>query len=147
MFGQAVGPVFGGTLAEFLGFRSIFWFLLGLALGVTILIALLLPETLRKIAGNGSLQLYGIYRPVIYTRMGAEIPKENRYVASKLSLLLLVDSFELLLEKDVIVTLVFGGFTYTVWSMITASTASLFKQEYHLSDVQIGLVFLPNGII
>jgi MFS family permease len=145
MFGQAIGPVFGGTLAQFLGYRSIFWFLFGLALMVIVLTAFLLPETLRKIAGNGSLQLYGIYRPLINLRRGSEIPKENRYVPSRLSFSMLMDSFKLLLEKDVLVTLIFGGFTYAVWSMITSSTASLFKDEYKLDDVQIGLVFLPNG--
>jgi MFS family permease len=139
MFGQAIGPVFGGTLAQFLGFRSIFWFLSGLAIGVVVLIALFLPETLRSIAGNGSFQLYGIYRPLVDRRRGPDIPKENRHVPKRLSFSLL------LLEKDILITLIFGGFTYTVWSMITSSTASLFKDEYHLNDVMIGLVFLPNG--
>lgn len=145
MFGQAVGPVFGGMLAQFLGFRSIFWFLFGLAIGVVVLIALFLPETLRSIAGNGSFQLYGIYRPLVNRRRGPDIPKENRHVPKRLSFSLLVESFKLLLEKDVLITLIFGGFTYTVWSMITSSTASLFKDEYHLNDLMIGLVFLPNG--
>jgi MFS family permease len=145
MFGQAIGPVFGGTLAQYLGFRSIFWFLLGLALAVLTLMAALLPETLRKIAGNGSLQLYGIYRPLLNIQRGPAIPRENRYAPSKLSFSMLLDPLKLLLEKDVLVTLIFGGFTYAVWSMITSSTSSLFKDEYHLNDVLIGLVFLPNG--
>src|SRR5438309_486592 len=108
MFGQAFGPVIGGTLAQFLGFRSIFWFLFALALMVIILMAFVLPETLPKIAGNGSLPLYGIYKPLINLRRGPRVPKENRYVPSRLSFTLLIDSFKLLLEKDVIVTLIFG---------------------------------------
>lgn len=147
MFGQAIGPVFGGALSQYLGFRSIFWFLLGLAVAVTILLALVLPETLRKIAGDGSHTLYGIYRPLIYRKpTGAqEIARECRYKPGKPTLQTFFESFKLLFEKDVLVTLLFGGIVYTVWSMITSSTSSLFKREYLLSDIYVGLVFLPNG--
>jgi hypothetical protein len=120
--------------------------LLGLATAVIVLLVLLLPETLRKIAGNGNKRLYGIYRPILKPPMGPEIPKEERYKPDRLSFAILLDSFQLLLEKDVLVTLLFGGLTYTVWSMMTSSTASLFKEEYNLNDVMIGLAFLPNGM-
>jgi hypothetical protein len=58
----------------------------------------------------------------------------------------MVDSFRLLGETDVFVTLLFGGIIYAVWSMITSSTSTLFKKEYQLSDVMIGLIFFPNGM-
>jgi MFS family permease len=146
MFGQAIGPVFGGALTQYLGFRSIFYFLLGLASFVVALLFLYLPETLRKIAGNGSKPLFGIYNPV-FGRVKSEndIPKEQRYKPTPLSFSTLFESFKLLAEKDVFVSLLFGGIIYTVWSMITSSTSTLFKEEYHLSDVLIGLCFLPNG--
>jgi len=146
MFGQAIGPVFGGALSQFLGFRSIFYFLLGMALVVVVLLILLLPETLRKIAGNGSRPLYGIYAPLLGSKRGQPVPDSERYVPTKLTFRALLDSFRLLAEKDIVVSLLFGGIIYTVWSMITSSTSSLFKEEFGLSDVAIGLVFLPNGI-
>lgn len=67
MMGQSIGPVLGGIITQFLGFRSIFWFLFGLGSITLLLILLLLPETLRSIAGNGTLRLAGIHRPLIYT--------------------------------------------------------------------------------
>jgi MFS family permease len=146
MFGQAIGPVFGGALSQYLGFRSIFYFLVGLSVFVIILLTLYLPETQRKIAGDGTKRLYGIYRPLLGAPKGPDIPQEERYKASKLSFNTLFESFRLLAEKDVAVSLVFGGVIYTVWSMITSSTASLFKEEYHLNEVLIGLAFLPNGM-
>ena len=146
MFGQAIGPVFGGALAQFLGFRSIFYFLLGLGSVVLVLLVLLLPETLRKIAGDGSKRLYGIYRPIFgNSKLQTAVMEEDRYKPVKPSFGTLFESFKLLAEKDVFVSLIFGGIIYTVWSMITSSTPSLWKEEYGLSDVQIGLVFLPNG--
>jgi MFS family permease len=146
MFGQAIGPVFGGALTQYLGFRSIFYFLLGLAAFVVILLVLYLPETLPKIAGDGSKPLHGMYRPLLgNVKHQSKTSGEARYKPEPLSFSAFFDSFRLLAEKDVLVSLVFGGIIYTVWSMITSSTSTLFKEEYHLSEVFIGLCFIPNG--
>ena len=57
MLGQGVGPVIGGILSQYLGFRSIFWFLT-IAGSISLLpILVLLSETLRPIAGNGTVPL------------------------------------------------------------------------------------------
>ncbi|TLD37716.1 MFS general substrate transporter [Venturia nashicola] len=146
MFGQAIGPVFGGILTQYLGFRSIFYFLTCFAAVVVIMLALYLPETLRKIAGDGSRRLYGIYRPILgHSNQGTPIPVEERYTPSEISLSTLLESFKLLAEKDVFVSLIFGAITYSIWSMITSSTPSLWQEEYQLNSLQLGLVFLPNG--
>jgi MFS family permease len=49
------------------------------------------------------------------------------------------------MEKDVFITLFFGSIVYTVWSMVTSSTTALFQDRFNLNDLQVGLVFLPNG--
>jgi MFS family permease len=148
MFGQAVGPVIGGALTEYAGFRSIFWTLLGLATLVMILLIIFLPETLRKIAGNGSRPLYGVYKPIVQRFKGKNeiIERAQRYCPEKPTWREMLDSFRLLGENDVFVTLLFGAIIYAVWSMITSSTSTLFKKEYQLSDVMIGLIFVPNGL-
>ncbi|RSM06711.1 hypothetical protein CEP52_005557 [Fusarium oligoseptatum] len=66
MTGQAIGPVIGGVLNSTWGFRSIFWLLF--VFGMLILMSLLifLPETQRKVAGNGSIPLSGFHKPLIY---------------------------------------------------------------------------------
>jgi hypothetical protein len=48
-------------------------------------------------------------------------------------------------EKDILVSLIFGGAVYAVWSMVVASTTGLFKDRFALNDVLAGLAFLPNG--
>lgn len=52
---------------------------------------------------------------------------------------------KLLMEKDILVTLIFGGTVYAVWSMVVASTTGLFKDRFALNDLLLGLVFFPNG--
>jgi MFS family permease len=146
MFGQAVGPVIGGVLSQYFGFRSIFYFLTAMSLIVIVFVCLLLPETQRKIAGDGSKPLYGIYRPFIQGFKKQQDPDAEMYAPPKISFSTVFDSFRILGERDVFVSMLYGGIIYTVWSMITSSTASLFKEEYNLNEVLIGLCFLPNGL-
>ena len=60
MMGQSIGPVFGGIISNYLSFHAIFWFLFRLG-SLTLLLILLLPETLRSIAGNGTIRLTSIH--------------------------------------------------------------------------------------
>ncbi|GME62635.1 MFS general substrate transporter [Neofusicoccum parvum] len=148
MLGQSIGPVFGGILTQFLGFRSIFWSLTILGAIALFLILFFLPETLRSIAGNGTSRLTGIHKPFLYHL------KPQPHVSSepdppqprkRLTARAFFDQLRFLFEKDVFITLLFGGIVYTVWSMITSSTPSLFQSLYHIDDLLLGLAFLPNG--
>ncbi|RDL32686.1 uncharacterized protein BP5553_09142 [Venustampulla echinocandica] len=147
MMGQSVGPVFGGIITQFLGFRAIFWFLFGLGALALGLILMLLPETLRSIAGNGTVRLTGIQRPFIYKfkPQPDAIMEPDNVQKKKVTLASIVAPLRFLFEKDVFVSLFFGSIVYTVWSMVTSSTTGLFQARFHLNDLQVGLAFLPNG--
>lgn len=145
--GQSIGPVFGGIISQYLGFHAIFWFLFGLGSLTLFLILLLLPETQRAIAGNGTIKLEGIHRPLIYKfspPSDAELEREPS-PKKRFTIKSITDPLKLLTEKDVLLTLLFGSIVYTVWSMVTSSTTALFQEIFHLNDLQVGLAFLPNG--
>ncbi|GKT47358.1 itaconate transport protein [Colletotrichum spaethianum] len=147
-FSIAIGPVLGGLLASFLGFRSIFVFLLILSSMVILVIITFLPETMRAIAGNGSLRLEGVYKPLIlYITKEPDYLEnpEDPYRQKEITLMTFVEPLRLLVQKDILVNLLFGGVVYTVWSMVTSSTTGLFKQRFNLNELEIGLAFLPNG--
>ncbi|KAH8693414.1 major facilitator superfamily domain-containing protein [Phaeosphaeriaceae sp. PMI808] len=148
-FSIAIGPVLGGILANFFGFRSIFVFLLILSSLTLIAIIIFLPETLRSIAGNGSLRLTGVHQPLI-RRIRKEAPymadRDDSYSPNKVTLKTFVEPLLLLKEKDILLSLIFGGTIYATWSMVTASTTGLFKQAFGLNELLLGLVFLPNGL-
>ncbi|OAA40162.1 Major facilitator superfamily transporter [Beauveria brongniartii RCEF 3172] len=152
-FSIAVGPVIGGVLSNFFGFRynssSVFTFLLIMSSVVLAIIALFQPETLRTIAGNGSLRLSGIYRPPLGKFVtGRQKKEESEALAPrpKVSFKTFLEPLLLLREKDVLVSLVFGGTVYSVWSIVVATTTALFKDLFHLNDLLLGVVFLPNGL-
>lgn len=142
----------GGALGNFLGFRSIFVFLLVLSSLVLFTIVVFLPETMRGIAGDGRLRLRGIYRPLMY-----RFVKEPSYMCDPdeesigkrkpITLATFVEPLRLLTYKDIVVNLVFGGVIYAIWSMVTSSTTSLFKANFGLNETLIGLAYLPNGEI
>lgn len=149
-FSIAVGPVLGGVLANYLGFHSIFMFLLILSSLTLVSLVVFLPETMRSIAGNGTMRLGGIYRPLIesfgvkskyHTR---DASKDTRKITIDLETF--TSPLKLLIQKDILTNLLFGGVVYAIWSMVTSSTTGLFKARFHLDETMIGLAYLPNGI-
>ncbi|KAJ5512808.1 Major facilitator superfamily domain general substrate transporter [Penicillium fimorum] len=148
MLGQGIGPVFGGILSQYLGFRSIFWFL-AIASGISLFsILFFLPETLRSIAGNGTVPLKGIYKPILYYICGQKNAQEASTPSgkkAKVTFKTVLAPLTFLAEKDVFITLLFGSMVYTVWSMVTSSTSALFEEKYGLNSLEVGLTFLGNG--
>ncbi len=149
MMGQSIGPVLGGVITEYFGFRSIFWFLFALGAVTLLLILVFLPETLRRVAGNGTVRLSGINRPLVYLiRPQESVCAESQASGDpppRVTLATIISPLRLLVEKDVFATLFFGAVVYAVWSMMTSSTTFLFQDRFQLTDLQVGLLFLPNG--
>ncbi|VBB71318.1 Putative protein of unknown function [Podospora comata] len=154
MLGQSIGPVIGGIITEFFGFHAIFWFLVVLGFISLVVIVLFLPETLRHIAGNGTIPLRGIHRPVVTRHISKHWKRPDAVSSEEGNITTLTPKFTLgsillplrfLFEKDVFVTLLFGAFVYTIWSVVTSSTTALFQPRYRLSNLKVGLIFLPNG--
>jgi MFS family permease len=147
-FSIAAGPVLGGVLANFLGFRSIFIFLLVLSSITVLAITVFLPETLRSIAGDGSLRLTGIHQPLIRRFRKRPDNLEDRdesYVRPPVALRTFFEPLLLLKRKEILLNLIFGGVIYAIWSMVTSSTTTLFKQLFHLDELKLGFAFVPNG--
>lgn len=129
-------------------FSSIFVFLTILSGLVLAMLLIYLPETLRRIAGNGTLRLSGVYQPFI-----RRLTKEPEYMEDpgekpevpKVTFKTFAGPIKLLVQKDIIALLVSGGMVYTIWSMVVASTTGIFKDRFSLNELTLGLVFLPNG--
>ena len=148
MLGQGIGPVIGGILTQYLGFRSIFWFLTICAAVSLLSILIFLPETLRHIAGNGTVRLRGIHKPFLYVAIGqkgAITGADPGQKKPELTWRAILAPLTFLVEKDIFVTLLFGSIVYAVWSMVTSSTTDLFQDVYHLTSLEVGLTFLGNG--
>lgn len=148
MIGQALGPVIGGLLNSEWGFRSIFWFLSCLGILALLLLVAFLPETQRDIAGNGSNPLSRLHQPLIFMgqrpyRFSPAPPSKRKPLELKKAFIPLTHMF----KKDIFILLSWGAIVYSLWSMVTSSTTTVLLHTFpNLTQWQIGLCFLPNGV-
>ncbi|EFY85097.1 MFS multidrug transporter, putative [Metarhizium acridum CQMa 102] len=148
----AVGPVIGGAIAGSLGWKAIFWFL-AIYSGIFLCsLTLLLPETLRALVVNGSrvpsnpilsypLQVYRKKTKVQW--QATQIDKPDSRTKKSIDLL---GPFRILLSKHAGPIIVFLAVYYAVWQMSITAMSSLFKSRYRLTEIQIGLTFIANGV-
>lgn len=157
----AIGPILGGALTSYCGWRWIFWFLAILSGTCLFLIALLLPETARSIVGDGSGKVSGLRRTILsYFQISTLSPSRNKSNDSSSEPVALIEdltrrrsrlpnpleSLKLLWAKDsALITLIFGIF-YMNLSSLQASTSTLFIEVHDISGLLLGLVYLPSGI-
>lgn len=144
-FSLALGPVIGGILAGTLGYMSIFWLLFILSAVIFVVMVLLLPETLRSIAGNGSVPLKGVLYAPTWGRCapwkkaeaagGATINTEELR-PGRITVRMFYEPMLFLFEKDIFCTLFYGAIIFTVWSMVSASTSSVLERAYGLNSIQ-----------
>ncbi len=157
MIGPAIAPVLGGILADFLGWRSIFWFLTILAAVYLIVAAISFPETGRKVVGNGSVPPQGwnmsllnyvdahratkdkaLSRTLSSSSQARKAAQEE--LASKRNLRWPnpLKTILIILEKDVGVLLLYCGLVYTAMYTVMASLPSLFAEIYGFNELKIG---------
>jgi MFS family permease len=151
----AIGPVIGGVLAQTLGWHSIFWFLTIYAGVFLVVMIVILPETLRSMVGNGSKPAKGLSMSLLAYIQLKRHPDtrpnrlERTTSSSSGSKRLSVDvlgPIKIICSIEVTLIIIFMSVYYTVWQMVIASLSTLFKRTYHLSELQIGLTFLGNGL-
>jgi multidrug resistance protein len=145
----AIGPVIGGALAGSLGWRSVFWFLTVYSGVFLLLLVLLLPETLRSIVGNGSRRpssAVARFPLIFYQKTGQQ---SERYFEPNLHIKCSVDitgPLRILFSKQAFPVIAFLAVYYAVWQMSITAMSSLFETRYGLTETEIGLTFIANGV-
>ena len=146
----AVGPVIGGALAGTLGWRAIFWLLVIYSGVFLIALLILLPESLRSVVANGSRvpsTLIGAYPLNIYNKTtSVKWDPETTPPSSPKKRIDLTGPFRILVSKHAAPIIIFLAIYYAVWQMSITAMSSLFKNRYALSEIQIGLTFIANGV-
>ena len=155
MAAPALAPVLGGILAQFLGWRAIFWFLTILSVVYLILFCITFPETGRKVVGNGSIPPplwdlsvlnYLKSRTVDLDNALDRIASHDQKRAARAELASKrklrwpnpMRTLTIIIEKDVGTVLFFNSLVYTASYTIISTIPSLFAEIYGFNDLQIG---------
>ncbi|CAN9368038.1 unnamed protein product [Alternaria alternata] len=140
----SIGPVLGGSLTSVADWTWIFWFLCIVSGSCLAAMLLCLPETSRKIVGNGSIRPTKplVPPPLIMRHWNASDVELARIWRMPNPL----KSLMILKRLDNVVIILACGFLYTVYTCINASLATLFVDLYYLDQLQAGLIYLPFGI-
>ncbi|UKZ57914.1 hypothetical protein TrVGV298_011775 [Trichoderma virens] len=155
MLGPAIGPILGGVLAQYLGWRSIFWFLTICGSIYVIVFAITVPETARKVVGNGSIPptawwsrslLNEVARRKAVTEQRDDDKISPRPKPCQLKFPNPLKTLLIISEKDCAVTLFYNAIIYTSWYTVTANFSNLLSEIYHLNTLQIGLCYIPFGV-
>ncbi|KAI0437234.1 MFS general substrate transporter [Xylaria telfairii] len=157
----AIGPIVGGALTSYPGWRWIFWLLSILSGTCLFLLVMLLPETARLVVGNGSVQVSGIHPTVLSHFQTPRLPPSSEIaVVTEAGFTMSQEdntkkhfrvpnplrSWKLLWARDTaLITLIFGVF-YMNLSSLQASLSTLFINLYGITEIQAGLIYLPSGI-
>lgn len=154
LLGPAFGPTIGGVLAQYLGWRSIFWFLAIFSGVLLVLFIFLFPETCRKVVGNGSIPPTGVNRSVISCiqqrklakQLGNDDPRVERPEKTKVPFPNPMATLRILLEKESGIILLYNGFFFTGMMITVTSIPYLYKQAYDLNELHTGLCYIANGM-
>ncbi|KAF4628197.1 hypothetical protein G7Y89_g9955 [Cudoniella acicularis] len=150
----SLGPLLGGIISQYLGWKWIFWFLSILATSFFIPMLLFMPETCRIIVGDGSVP------PPVWNRSLMSIINEKKRLkkgiqpdyaardelARKRGPVRFPNPLETVtvaFEKEGFLILFFAGMVYAGFYAVIAGLPSQLRSLYNYDDLKVGLMFLP----
>lgn len=160
--GPALAPTVGGILAQFLGWRAIFWFLVifsGIYLTVYFIFV---PETGRNVVGDGSIPPKGWNKNVVNMLQDQKLRsqghaetdscKERRIEREKLATTRQLrfpnplKTLRIVVEKDVALLLFSTSLMVTAFYCLIVPFPSILNERYGYNDLQIGLCYIPFSV-
>ncbi|KJX93085.1 hypothetical protein TI39_contig4417g00007 [Zymoseptoria brevis] len=144
--GPALGPVVGGLFSQYLGWRAIFWFLLGLGAIVMLIMLVFIRETCRSIVGDGSVPPPKWGRTLVQVLSPDSFLPNHQSLEKPRTTVTPLRALQLLTSKVNLIVVLYGGFAYAGYVSITVTLSSQLHARYGYSDVITGVCYLAISL-
>ncbi|EXJ96110.1 hypothetical protein A1O1_01236 [Capronia coronata CBS 617.96] len=156
LLGPSVSPIIGGAISQSLDWHWIFWFLLIFSGVFCVPLFLFLPETCRKIVGDGSIpppplnwSLTDVIRHRRRERQGVTYDPEDRAALLqnyKFRFPNPLPTIMILLDPESLMILVATGLALACFYAISTGASSSFRDIYGFNNMEVALMFIPIGV-
>lgn len=144
----------GGLLDEYLGWHSIFWFLLIFSGIMFIIMLFFLPETGRAVVGNASvppkwwnksLLQWIRQRRGVNINGGENVEEDRSTIVKPKRRTNPLSALRILMEPEGGITLGFGAMFFAGYFMVMTTLSEQLTERFHFSSAIVGLCYLPLG--
>ncbi|KAI9644092.1 hypothetical protein NHQ30_007444 [Ciborinia camelliae] len=149
----AVGPILGGIISQYTSWKWIFGFLAIFSTAFFIPLLLFMPETCRKIVGDGSIPPPKWSRSLTNVRDEHKLLKkgispnyakrEELAAARKITFPNPLATLRIVSEKEAALLLFYAGIVYAGFYAIISGMPSQLHDIYGYDDLKVGLMYLP----
>ncbi|KAJ6785449.1 hypothetical protein PWT90_07111 [Aphanocladium album] len=153
----STGPLLGGILAQYLGWRSVFWFLVIYAAVIGVVMLSFQPETCREIVGDGSVLPPKAYWTLLQYLKQRRAKNETSTTTEKEVFIMIGNHkplttaisrkilavLKLFLKKQSAMLLWSNGLSYLSFYCVPAAMPFLLRDKYGFSETKVGLMYLP----
>jgi MFS family permease len=156
ILGPSLSPILGGVLSQYLGWHSVFWFLLILAGCFCVPLFLFLPETCRKVVGSGmvpppplNMSLTDKIRFANRARAGIEVDQAEQARLRRNYRMRFPNPFStlvVLFHLESFLILFSCGLGFSCFYAISTGASAAFKTVYGFDELHVSLMFLPFGL-
>ncbi|QSZ32932.1 hypothetical protein DSL72_002515 [Monilinia vaccinii-corymbosi] len=152
-FAPAVGPIVGGIISQYTSWKWIFGFLAIFSTAFFIPLLLFMPETCRKIVGDGSIPPPNWNRCLTNIRNERKSLKEGIHpdykkrdelaTARNIRFPNPLATLRIVSEREAALLLFNAGFAYAGFYAVISGMPSQLQDIYGYDDLKVGLMYLP----